>query len=104
MQSQNSSSFIALRTAGVRIDRGAVRRAVRAEVQSGSQRVRVDCRDWSQFDLLVLSTLLGAADECLESRVTLELVNLPVDVRAKIESLGLAARLRVSDGELCGES
>ena len=61
----------------------------------GERRVVIDCRDWRQLDLRVLSALVRCARACCELDAGLELINLRDHLRADLRELRLDARLGV---------
>jgi anti-anti-sigma regulatory factor len=61
----------------------------------GERRVVIDCREWRQLDLRVLSALVRCARACCELGAGLELINLRDHLRADLRELRLDSRLGV---------
>ena len=73
--------------------RRVLREDVRTAVASGRQRIVIDCTNWSELDLPLLSVLIQCARECETQGVELEIVNLSLQIRANIEALRLDHQL-----------
>ena len=69
-------------------------RVVRA-LDDGERHVVIDCREWRQLDLLVLSALVRCARACCEFGAGFELINLRDHLRADLRELRLDERLGI---------
>jgi len=67
--------------------RRALREDVRTAVATGRQRIVIDCTNWSELDLPLLSILIQCARECAAQGVDFEIANLAVHIRTNIEAL-----------------
>jgi anti-anti-sigma regulatory factor len=83
-------------TTDPRPSRHEVIQAVEAAVAKGGHRIVLDCSNWPDVDLLVLSALLRCAEECARSRAEFELINVRADISERIRTLGVAHRLRLT--------
>jgi hypothetical protein len=70
-----------------------LREAVVGALRDGERRVVIDCRDWLQLDLRVLSSLVRCARACIDLGAAFELINLRDHLRADLHELRLDARL-----------
>jgi anti-anti-sigma regulatory factor len=77
--------------------RHSERRQFRASVIEalcrGDRDVVVDCSEWRQLDLLMLSALVDCAELCAAQNAEFALDNLAADVRSRIVALSLGSRL-----------
>ena len=73
--------------------RRVLREDVRIAVASGRQRIVIDCTNWSELDLPLLSILIQCARECETQGVEFEIANLSPQIRANIEALRLDRQL-----------
>jgi anti-anti-sigma regulatory factor len=91
--SQDPSVACALEVRGEPGTRRLLRENVRTAVASGRQRIVIDCAEWSELDLPLLSILVQCARECGSRGVELEIANLSLHIRASIEALRLDHQL-----------
>jgi anti-anti-sigma regulatory factor len=88
-----SSSRIALPSRRVRGHSQTLRARVDDALSGGEQRLVVDCGEWRNFDLAMLSSLIQCASACREHGVSFEILNLSHDIRRDVRDLGLHDRL-----------
>jgi hypothetical protein len=74
-------------------NRRSLRQGVRAALDSGRQRIVIDCRSWQELDLPLLSVLVQCARDCRRLGASFEMTNLPPHIRADIDALRLSERL-----------
>jgi len=67
-----------------------------AAVDAGVNRVVIDCSEWADLDLMVLSSLVACATTCSEKGVEFELENLGAAVRSGVHALHVADRLGIA--------
>jgi|SRR3954463_12519324 hypothetical protein len=68
---------------------------VTTALRRGVRDIVVDCSEWRELDLIVLSSLVGCSSRCVEKRVKFNLENLENGVRDAIERLNLGHRVGV---------
>src|SRR5262245_12488963 len=73
--------------------RHELRRSVVGAIERGEKRIVIDCDEWRQLDLVMLSALVGLAVRCAEQGVLFELTSLDPDLQSRIEALRLSSRL-----------
>ena len=72
-------------------------RSVLDALDAGRRHVVVDCEDWKQLDLMLLSALLRCAKAFARQGARFELANLSPEMRANVRELRLLDRLKVVD-------
>jgi len=71
----------------------SLRSTIVSALESGADRVIVDCAGWERLDLSVLSALVQGANACRLRGAGFELMNLGHDLQADIKALRLGGRL-----------
>lgn len=71
----------------------ALRDDVARALTTGERHVVIDCSDWRELDLRVLSALVRCARACGEIGAGFELVNLDENLKADLRDLRLEGRV-----------
>lgn len=71
----------------------SLRATIVSALDSGADRIVVDCAGWERLDLSVLSALVQGANVCGLRGASFELVNLGRELQADINALRLGTRL-----------
>lgn len=71
--------------------------SVKQALDVGDRHVVIDCAEWIQLDLGMLSTVIQCASRCRERGADFELVNLSDELRRAVHDLLLATRLGIRD-------
>jgi len=94
LQNAAPSSYRVLLKAGRTVEsRRSLQREVVSALETGVDHVIVDCRDWSELDLMVLSSLVSCANACDQRGANFELDNLRPNIRSCIEALSVGDRV-----------
>jgi anti-anti-sigma regulatory factor len=70
-----------------------LRSRVNDALGQGDQHLVIDCAEWSQFDLNLLSVLIQCASACRARGASLDVVNVSPHIREEVQSLQLGERL-----------
>jgi anti-anti-sigma regulatory factor len=95
-EATRSSLRVSLKTTLALGSRRELRNEVTQAVERGVQRIVVDCEQWTELDLMLLSTLVNCASACDERGTDFELENLDDSLRHRIDTLRLAERLGIT--------
>lgn len=93
LMSEQSAYHVVLTSEGGAGYSRQLRESVVRALGDGERRVIIDCRDWLQLDLRVLSALVRCARACLDLGAGFELINLREHLRADLHELRLDSRL-----------
>ncbi len=69
--------------------------SVNQALDGGDRHVVIDCAEWMQLDLGMLSTVIQCASRCRERGADFELINLSDELRRAVYDLLLANRLGI---------
>jgi anti-anti-sigma regulatory factor len=69
---------------------------VQAELDQGSRQIVLDCSNWKELDLLLLSAVVKCADICSAKAAEFELANLKPTLKSVVDALHLSKRLHLA--------
>jgi anti-anti-sigma regulatory factor len=76
--------------------RRALADRVQTEIREGHRQIVLDCSNWKELDLLLLSAVVKCADTCSQMRADFELANLKPTLKSVVDALHLSKRLNLA--------